>query len=463
MQLRKIVALFTPQFWMFVCALLLLSYGLTSVLLRSMHADTGIELPLRVDGMDYSSVAIVSHEERNTNFAILVQQPKTGVPTADDLLSARQDAIVQDFKNVQQSQPLIPVFRHQLSIGVRVDYASAKAISLALQIDTYYSGGTVHTSYETYLIDKTEEKILDLTHEAANWTVSKNEKNQQPIISLLPGYMVRNYNQTDNDRTNERFQDKPIGKELDLPQRWREVFYPGYPKVLSLSQRVLIVAAQKKLVKKRAQQAAKPEAEVVNCHEVACIALTFDDGPDARTTPKLIDIFDKSQAKATFFVLGSRVGQNAELLRRIQQEGFEIGNHSWNHIEFTKLSAKQMITQIQDTNTALGAAGVAYSQIFRPPYGSRNRLTGQVVSEPIIIWNIDPRDWDAKTPDEVVDHIMTHARSGAIVVMHDTHPLTVEAMEKSVPLLKQANFKLVTVSQLLGLQPGMRGEFSSLQ
>jgi peptidoglycan/xylan/chitin deacetylase (PgdA/CDA1 family) len=217
------------------------------------------------------------------------------------------------------------------------------------------------------------------------------------------------------------------------------------------------------MIKKRAEVAPKLETEAVNCHEVACIALTFDDGPDARTTPKLIDIFEKQHAKATFFVLGNRVGQNAELLRRIQQEGFEIGNPSWNHIEFTKLSARQMIAQIQDTNAALGAAGVNYSQIFRPPYGSRNRLASQVVTEPTIIWNIDPRDWDAKTPDEVVDHLMTHARSGAIVVLHDTHQLTVEAMEKAVPLLHQANFKLVTVSQLLGLQPGMRGEFSSLQ
>ena len=194
-----------------------------------------------------------------------------------------------------------------------------------------------------------------------------------------------------------------------------------------------------------------------NCEVIKCLALTFDDGPDAATTPRILDVLKQHNAKATFFVLGGHVKGNEALLRRIHQEGHEIGNHSWNHPSFIKISLDQVRAEVLDTQAAIVKAGVPAPHLFRPPYGDMNDIVMAQIPLAVVKWNIDPEDWHPKRQQYLLEHMATHARPGGVVVMHDTEVTTADRLDSLLSQLASQQFTLVTASDVLGLSPGHRG------
>lgn len=181
------------------------------------------------------------------------------------------------------------------------------------------------------------------------------------------------------------------------------------------------------------------------------IALTFDDGPSP-DTERLLDILTENGSKATFFVVGYKISSYEQTIKNIVGQGSEIGGHSWNHPQLTRLSDENIRQELQATNTALFNITGIYPQICRVPYGSFNDRVKNISKElglAIIQWNIDPRDWSVRNADSVYNNIMSAAKDGGIVCMHDTHPTTIDAMERVIPDLIAAGYKLITVSELL--------------
>lgn len=194
-----------------------------------------------------------------------------------------------------------------------------------------------------------------------------------------------------------------------------------------------------------------------DCANTRCVALTFDDGPSTATTPAVLDVLSRHKAKATFFVVGTRAAQEGALLREIYTRGHEIGNHSWSHADLTQLTRGQILQQVNQTQAAVVTAGVPAPTLFRPPYGATNELVRSTIPMTLAFWNTDPKDWDAKTPQAVYDQIMAHIRPGSVIVMHDTSPMTAQALE-SVIVALSPQYKFVTFSDLFDLQhsqPGM--------
>ncbi|HEU4610014.1 MAG TPA: polysaccharide deacetylase family protein, partial [Chitinophagaceae bacterium] len=148
------------------------------------------------------------------------------------------------------------------------------------------------------------------------------------------------------------------------------IFYPQVVPVVHAQQIDPLITAAKSFEAKEARKPLPPP----NCAIEACLALTFDDGPDPATTPKILSALNKYRAKATFFVIGNKVAPNASLLQQIQLSGNEIGNHSWNHANFKKLTAQQMVDQVNQTQSALISIGVTPPKFFRPPYEAMNSL-----------------------------------------------------------------------------------------
>jgi len=192
-----------------------------------------------------------------------------------------------------------------------------------------------------------------------------------------------------------------------------------------------------------------------NCQVDACLALTFDDGPDAASSPIILTALEKAQVKATFFLIGSYVGPNVSIVQRMQADGDDIGNHSWTHPYFTKLTADQIQQQIDLTQAAITAAGVRAPVLLRPPYGAINQAIAARINMPIIMWNVDPKDWAQKDSNSIAQMVEAQAKPGAIIVMHDKL-LTAMAINKIVTDLK-SKYRLVTVSQLLNLDPASHG------
>jgi peptidoglycan/xylan/chitin deacetylase (PgdA/CDA1 family) len=183
------------------------------------------------------------------------------------------------------------------------------------------------------------------------------------------------------------------------------------------------------------------------------IAMTFDDGPSATLTPKLLDILAAHRIKATFFVIGENVAEHPEIVARAAREGHEIGNHSWSHPNFGKMSDDGVRSQLQRTDDAIKSAIGSRPTLLRPPYGSitarEKRWIHDQFGYEIILWDVDPYDWKRPGPPVVRNRILKETRPGSIVLSHDIHPGTIEAMPSTFDALEAKGFKFVTISELI--------------
>lgn len=199
------------------------------------------------------------------------------------------------------------------------------------------------------------------------------------------------------------------------------------------------------------------------------VALTFDDGPSPKTTPKILDILKKCNVKATFFLVGKMVKQYPNLVKRILQEGHTVGNHGYHHRQLHKQSARTIRKEITDTNkhislvkknilednllssnlTAMLRNKVVF---FRPPYGSYDHHVVQTAKDlgmKVILWDIDPKDWKNPSPQRINDRIQKHVRSGGIVLLHDFHKNTVKALPSIITDLHKKQYSLVSLDQII--------------
>ena len=183
------------------------------------------------------------------------------------------------------------------------------------------------------------------------------------------------------------------------------------------------------------------------------IAMTFDDGPSAILTPKLLDLLAAHHIKATFFVIGENVAEHPEIVGRAAREGHEIGNHSWSHPNFAKMSDDGVRGQLRRTDEAIKSATGTRPTLLRPPYGSitarEKRWIHDEFGYDIILWDVDPDDWKRPGPAVVRNRILKETRPGSIVLSHDIHPGTIEAMPSTFDALEAKGFKFVTVSELI--------------
>src|SRR5438105_11293817 len=183
------------------------------------------------------------------------------------------------------------------------------------------------------------------------------------------------------------------------------------------------------------------------------IALTFDDGPHMTLTPKLLDLLAAHQMRATFFVVGQSAADHPGILRRAIREGHEIANHTWSHPYLGKMSDEGVRRELQKTDDAIFNAIGKRPTLLRPPYGSitprQKRWIHDDFGYRIIIWDVDPLDWKRPGPSVVCNRILKETRPGSIVLAHDIHPGTIEAMPSTFDHLEARGLKFVTVSELI--------------
>mgnify|MGYP004520420061 CR=1 FL=1 len=179
------------------------------------------------------------------------------------------------------------------------------------------------------------------------------------------------------------------------------------------------------------------------------VAITLDDGPHATNTQKILDILDAHNAKATFFMLGQNVVNNEEVVKDVYKRGNEIGIHTWDHKQLTKLSQDEIVSQVERTSDAIYKIIGKRPKLVRPPYGAINDTVKNSINYSLILWNIDSLDWKSRDEKQIVPLVMNSVQDGDIILLHDIHSTTVPAVEKIVSQLEEQGYQMVTVSQLL--------------
>ncbi|MCL2753555.1 MAG: polysaccharide deacetylase family protein, partial [Defluviitaleaceae bacterium] len=195
------------------------------------------------------------------------------------------------------------------------------------------------------------------------------------------------------------------------------------------------------------------------------VALTFDDGPHYRYTTMLLDILAEHDALATFFPLGANIANNADIIRRMHNEGHSIGNHSFSHRSFTNLTADQIRNEINQANDAIYAITGQRPTLLRPPYGnfeSRERTTINIVQEmgmSIALWSVDTRDWEFRDAIIIRDNILRLAQDGSVILLHDIREPTIRGVAMAMEALAARGFRFVTFEELyrpseINIEPG---------
>lgn len=187
------------------------------------------------------------------------------------------------------------------------------------------------------------------------------------------------------------------------------------------------------------------------------VAITFDDGPDADRTPEVLTILRQYNVKAAFFLVGSKIEKNPELVAHILSEGHCIGNHTYTHSPLFPLKSRKKVTEeIADTQTAIEKTTGYRPLLFRPPFGVTNPIIGKVIRKTglyTIGWSIRSLDTvKSRSRQAICNHIKRKLHNGAVILLHDRCPDAAELTRLTIESILAAGYKIITISELFNIQ-----------
>ena len=182
------------------------------------------------------------------------------------------------------------------------------------------------------------------------------------------------------------------------------------------------------------------------------VCFTFDDGPYAPVTNKILDSLEKYNGRATFFVVGDRADTYSDEIIRATKMGCEIGTHTYSHVNLNSLSVPEMQEEIKKSCDAISKYTGKNVKVLRPPEGAANDTVKANVGMPMVLWSVDSRDWDYRNADKDYKTVMDNVFDGSIVLMHDLYPATADAVARLIPELAKQGYKFVTFSELMKIR-----------
>lgn len=179
------------------------------------------------------------------------------------------------------------------------------------------------------------------------------------------------------------------------------------------------------------------------------VALTFDDGPNCCYTPEVLDILKENEIPATFFLQGQCLAGNEDLVRRMSEEGHLIGNHTFHHVQLTKVAEEEAREEVVKTSNAIYEITGTYPVYIRPPFGEWREGLDLAVTMIPVLWDVDSRDWESQNTEAICRAVLPKVKDGSIILMHDGYRATVEALRRIVKELKAEEYTFVTVRELI--------------
>ena len=414
----------------------------------------------------YSGIRSKFVTRDNKREKVSIEYPITENEKINRLISESIDKIDRDFQNTVL---LATVFDKPMTetISYQVTNNTSEALSIVVNIKQDMNGAHPASMTQFWTFDKKSGEVVGLadfteqSDEAAEVIIlaAKNsisqtiKQRQQPEIDLneiINKEALSNFIITNNGNSLAW----PLGQASLLPSSYGELTITV---PISSVSKYLQNPTARKLANIPKPPEPKPEPAPAPAAPTPApttgnkvIALTFDDGPGPYTA-HLLDILDQYGAKATFFLIGSKVSGQSSVVRSIQARGHQLGNHSWSHPELPKLSVDQIAGEIDRTNEAIRQATGVKPSILRPPYGAVNGVVLEQLrlrNMSSILWSVDTRDWADRNSQIVCSRAVAGARPGAVILMHDIHQTSVNAVPCILSSLKQQGYSFVTIQRL---------------
>lgn len=366
---------------------------------------------------------------------VAINYPITNINVLDDAISSYVNRIYYNFKNMKSSN--IP----ELNISYTYKEINENIINVSLQTEII-TDKTIN-KIKTFTYNKTNDKFLtmeDLVQDldGLDYEVKKEllEKYQDADMDYLSNVSY-DYFTIDDENLTLYFNPAEIKSKHD------ELIYLDIP----LDSLKLLIDIDK--TEDNDIYLSIKERNVSLDDKV--VALTFDDGP-SKYTNKILDVLKKYDACGTFFLIGNKVDFYGDVLKRMLLEGSEIGNHSYDHKLLTRLSKADFQKEISKTQDAIKKVTGFTPTLFRPTYGGYTNILKSYTDLKFVLWDVDSRDWQVKTKDKIIKNILPNVKSGSIILMHDNHEYSLNALEDVLKSLKNQGYKFVTVSELLELK-----------
>ena len=191
------------------------------------------------------------------------------------------------------------------------------------------------------------------------------------------------------------------------------------------------------------------------------VALTFDDGPDGTFTPRILDVLANKGVKGTFFLVGKRLDEHPEVVRRIVAEGHAVGNHTFSHMNITRFTLKEIEDEVRRADQALSKYGIELRGMFRPPYGAVDVSSAEMLGKAgyrLCLWSVDSLDWRGLNRDQVIGNVVPLVGNGSVVLFHSAGGPgedltgTVEALPAIIDDLRAKGYEFVTIPEMFPLQ-----------
>jgi peptidoglycan/xylan/chitin deacetylase (PgdA/CDA1 family) len=472
-----------PAFVGLLAVIIVLFIALFAVLRGDLHKPT--EPEIERSGTEYPGVDITSVYVNDKNYVIHATVPTTDNSKIDDTV---EDFTIEKAEYfVEEADEVIDAGRrtvednskYELNQSFEVNQNSEDYVSFRFLGYEYKLDPNLDEYVQTYIFDKSSGDSIPLE------MLFKTDSDYLEVLSEVSReqlYSVDGAKQSEVDRgtepKTENFehyvphegkylllsfdQGQVVPAEDGIPEskidlvEYRDITNPEMMKALFPVVYEAIVADEEN-VEPPVVEPTPPEIPVappieshVDCSQKKCISITFDDGPHTTLTPRLLDYLNTYKAKATFFVIGNRVAYGPEILRRAVLEGHEVGIHTWSHAQLTNLSGADIEEQITLCNEAIYQATGVQPTLYRPPYGAVDERVQSFTNMPAILWSVDPKDWNDLDSTIVYNRVIENASPGAIILMHDIHETSVEAVPAILQTLSQQGYTFVTVSDLLG-------------
>lgn len=318
------------------------------------------------------------------------------------------------------------------------------------------------TDVSSFVVNSKDESFVDLD-DIINIPDIKNKSEFTRFLATIPDGKEKERLQTIDIKTIEPLQwllnEKSIEFLIDSDKNKNEVDRT-FVEFTKLDKHLTKPYKKQFIPKKKKKKAEKVKKAQTN---KKLIALTFDDGPDKKVTPRILDTLKENNVKATFFMLGKNVRNYPDIAKEVVNQGHEVANHSETHANLNKTKKSQIEKEVIQTKKIIEKATGISPTLFRPPYGEYNSAVLDFANksdQKVIMWSVDTLDWKHKNKNQIVNLAMQGSKSESIILMHDIHSTTADALPKLINNLQNEDFEFVTVSELIKhLNPASNGVY----
>ena len=402
----------------------------------------------------FPGVRIVSDISNNQKVSYTIQYPLTDFESFNKAITTYINTAKDYYINMMRIQQVAPEQKGELNISIQT-YKHDHYYSFVLTNKTFLNNDERKTTIETFLMDYETGELLDI-----QTLLNKDKESLETFATYIQSEIAKNpayegllinselakLNKVDWD-TFKRFSLKEDSLVVYFNEG--EVTQPiaGLPTVEMSLSFINPLLADNFQIGMEAEETILPKKDVDPSKKH--IALTFDDGPHPQVTKQILQLLEKYNAKATFFMLGSRIQFYPALVQEIHDTGHEIGNHTWSHPVLTKMSVAAIQKEFETTEQALINTIGQNSTLFRPPYGATNDSVRALIPRQSVNWTIDTLDWKHRDPNKLLPMVKQSLHNNAIVLMHDIHQSTADGLESVLQYLQNEGYEFVTVSEVL--------------